>query len=282
MRLIAAALFGLASQVASAGDSLELRGEWKQGHLVFGHADPRAEVTFNGRKLSVSNNGDFVLGLDRDQKPDAEIVVRLQDGSQEKHHYDVAKQEWQVQRIEGLPPAKVNPPAKEMERIKKEQAQIHAVHEIDSDLDGFTQNWIWPAQGRISGVFGSQRILNGEAKSPHAGVDVAVPIGTKVVAPADGIVRLAGRDFYFTGGTLIIDHGHGVSSIMVHLSKLLVKKGQHVKQGEFIALSGMTGRATGPHLHWGVNWFDVKVDAATLVPPMPAVPETHATPTSNP
>lgn len=268
MRIFAAALITLAAQVASA-DDLALRGDWKQGHLVFGHVAPGSEVTFNGRKLSVSKSGEFVLGLDRDQKPDAEILVRLPTGTEEKHHYDVATQEWQIQRIEGLPPAKVNPPAKEMARIKKEQAEIHAAHEIDSDLDGFAQNWIWPAQGRISGVFGSQRILNGEAKSPHAGVDVAVPIGTKVIAPADGIVRLAGKDFYFTGGTLIIDHGHGVSSIMVHLSKLLVKKGERVTQGQLIALSGMTGRATGPHLHWGVNWFDIKVDAATLVPPMP-------------
>jgi len=256
----------LAAQAASA---LEIRGDWKQGRLVFGRVEPGSEVTFNGRKLSVTAKGDFVVGLDRDQKPDAEIVVRLPGGGEEKHHFDVATQEWQIQRIEGLPPAKVNPPSKEMPRIRKEQAEIHAAHEVDSDLDGFEQNWIWPTQGRISGVFGSQRILNGEPKAPHAGVDIAVPTGTKVVAPADGVVRLAGRNFYFTGGTLIIDHGHGVSSIMVHLSKLLVKKGERVKQGQLVALSGMTGRATGPHLHWGVNWFDAKVDAATLVPPMP-------------
>jgi murein DD-endopeptidase MepM/ murein hydrolase activator NlpD len=268
VRLVAAALLAVVAQAANA-DALELRGDWKQGHLVFGRVTPGSEVSFNGRKLSVSSKGDFVLGLDRDQKPDAEIVVRLPTGTQEKHHYEVATQEWQVQRIEGLPPAKVNPPGKEMPRIKKEQAQIHAAHGIDSELDGFRQSWIWPAQGRISGVFGSQRILNGEAKAPHAGVDVAVPIGTKVVAPADGVVRLAGKNFYFTGGTLIIDHGHGVSSIMVHLSKLIAKKGDPVKQGQLVALSGMTGRATGPHLHWGVNWFDTKVDAATLVPPMP-------------
>ncbi len=268
MRIFLAGLLAVAAQAASAG-ALELRGDWKQGRLVFGHVEPGSEVTFNGRKLSVSKSGDFVVGLDRDQKPDADLVVRLADGKEEQHHYDVAKQEWQIQRIEGLPPAKVNPPAKEMPRIKQEQAEIHAAHEVDTDLDGFGQSWIWPAQGRISGVFGSQRILNGEAKSPHAGVDIAVPIGTRIVAPADGVVRLAGKDFYFTGGTLIVDHGHGVSSIMVHLSKLLVKKGEHVKQGQLIALSGMTGRATGPHLHWGVNWFDAKVDAATLVPPMP-------------
>ena len=268
MRILFAVAIALATQAAHAG-ALELRGEWKQGRVVFGHTEPGAEVSFNGRKLSVSKGGDFVVGLDRDQKAEAELVLRLPDGAEEKHHYDVATTEWQVQRIEGLPPAKVNPPSKEMPRIKKEQAEIHAAHELDSELDGFLQSWIWPAQGRISGVFGSQRILNGEAKAPHAGVDVAVPTGTQVVAPADGVVRLAGKNFYFTGGTLIIDHGHGVSSIMVHLSKLVVKNGDHVQQGQLIALSGMTGRATGPHLHWGVNWFDAKVDAATLVPPMP-------------
>lgn len=268
--LLAALLLGFL-QAACASEPFELKGSWQQGRLVFGHASPGAEVRFNGRKLRVSEDGDFVLGLDRDEKPDAEVIVRLPDGKEEAHRYQVATQEWQIQRIDGLPSDKVNPPGKALPRIKKEQVEINAARSRDSDERGFLQAWVWPSIGRISGVFGSQRILNGEAKSHHAGVDVAVPTGTTVVAPADGVVSLAAEDFYYTGGTLMIDHGHGVSSIMVHLSKLLVKKGQKVKQGEPLAQSGMTGRATGPHLHWGVTWFNAKVDAALLVPPMPDV-----------
>jgi murein DD-endopeptidase MepM/ murein hydrolase activator NlpD len=258
------------SQAACAAEApkLDLKGRWEQGQLVMGHTDPAAEVRFNGRKLRVSPRGDFVLGLDRDQKPQAEVTVRQPDGAEEVHRYTVASHEWQVQRIDGLPPDKVTPPAKALARIKKEQGEINAARIRDTDLTGFLQPFVWPVTGRISGIFGSQRILNGEPKSPHGGVDVAVPTGTRLVAPADGVVSLAAADFYYTGGTLMIDHGHGVSSIMVHLSKILVKKGQPVKQGEAVALSGMTGRATGPHLHWGVTWFDAKVDAATLVPPM--------------
>jgi murein DD-endopeptidase MepM/ murein hydrolase activator NlpD len=268
---LAALLLLAVSQTACALEPprVQLKGDWKQGHLVFGRTEPGAEVTFKGRKLRVSQRGDFVLGLDRDEKGTVEVRARHPDGTEEQQQYDVATQAWQIQRIDGLPGDKVNPPAKVLERIGKEQAQIVAARRRDSEGEGFLQSWIWPTTGRVSGVFGSQRILNGEPKSPHYGVDVAVPTGTKLVAPADGVVSLAAKDFYYTGGTLMIDHGHGVSSIMVHLSKLLVKKGDKVKQGQAVALSGMTGRATGPHLHWGVSWFDSKVDAALLVPAMP-------------
>jgi murein DD-endopeptidase MepM/ murein hydrolase activator NlpD len=251
-----------------ADSGLELKGDWRQGHLILGRVQPGGEVRFNGRKLRVSANGEFVLGLDRDEKADAELRVRAPGGAEQVHRYSVATQEWQIQRIDGLPPDKVNPPAKVLARIKKEQALINAARDRDSELPAFSQAFAWPCAGRISGVFGSQRILNGEKKRPHFGVDVAVPTGTPVKAPADGIISLAHPDMYYTGGTLMIDHGHGLSSIMVHLSKLMVKQGEAVKQGQVIALSGMTGRATGPHLHWGINWFGSKVDAASLVPPM--------------
>ena len=269
-RLLLAALLLLSARGFCAEP--ELKGEWQQGHLIFGHTKPGAEVTFNGRKLRVSPGGEFVVGLDRDEKPDAELRVRQPGGAEETQHYTVAEQQWQIQSIEGLPPAQVNPPPKVFARLKKEQALISAARDRDSELNGFTQAFVWPAHGIISGVFGSQRILNGEKRRPHYGVDVAVPIGTKVVAPADGIISLAQKNLYYTGGTLMIDHGHGLSSMMVHLSKLLVKKGEKVKQGQLVALSGMTGRATGPHLHWGLFWFDAKVDAALLVPPMGEVP----------
>ncbi len=269
-RFLAVALALLLCGSAGAGVTLELRGDWRQGQLVIGHTEPGVQVSFNGRKLRLTPEGDFVFGLDRDEKANAELRLKLPDGTEELHRYDVAKQEWQVQRIDGLPPAKVNPPVKALARIKREQALLRAARERDSDLTGFLQPFVWPATGVISGAFGRQRILNGEPKSPHYGVDIAMPVGTRVIAPADGVVSLAAKNFYFTGGTLMIDHGHGVYSILVHLSKLLVKQGQKVKQGQLVALSGMTGRATGPHLHWGIGWFDAKIDAATLVPAMPA------------
>ncbi|MBV8062476.1 MAG: M23 family metallopeptidase, partial [Nevskia sp.] len=160
----------------------------------------------------------------------------------------------------------VNPPPETERRIADEAALIKAAHERDSAIDDFEQPFMWPCQGRVSGVFGSQRILNGTPKQPHYGVDLAVPTGTPVLAPAGGVVALAQPDLYFTGGTLIIDHGHGLSSVLVHLSRLLVQPGQRVERGQRIALSGMTGRATGPHLHWGVYWFGAHLDAQRLVP----------------
>jgi murein DD-endopeptidase MepM/ murein hydrolase activator NlpD len=263
----------LACGVVAADDgsaaALELRGEWRQGNVILGRTQPDASLSYNGRRLRVSPQGEFIIALDRDEKPDAELILNRADGSAETHHYTVAAREWQVQRIDGLPQDKVNPPAKALARIRKEQALITAARNLDSPLTAFTESFAWPSTGRISGVFGSQRILNGVRKNPHYGVDVAVPVGTPVRAPADGAVSLARADLYFTGGTLMLDHGHGLSSIMVHLSKLMVKEGEAVTQGQVIALSGMTGRATGPHLHWGINWFNSKVDPELLVPAMP-------------
>jgi len=155
-------------------------------------------------------------------------------------------------------------------RIKAEQAKINEVRKRDTAITDFATPFAWPALGRISGIFGSQRILNGTPKSPHYGVDVAVPTGTPITAPSGGIVALAEPDFYYTGGTVIIDHGHGLQSILVHLSKVNVKVGQRVEQGEPVALSGATGRVTGPHLHWGLYWFGERVDAQKFTGPMPA------------
>jgi murein DD-endopeptidase MepM/ murein hydrolase activator NlpD len=246
-----------------------LRGDWQQGTAIFGHTAPGARVWFDGRELRLTQAGDFVFGLDRDEKPEGELRVQLQgEARPAAFKFTVSKREYQIQRIEGLPPAMVTPPPSVLKRIKEEQHQVALARGRDSDRDDFAAPFIWPAQGPISGVFGSQRILNGEPKQPHYGVDVAVPAGTEVHAPAGGVVSLAHPDMYFTGGTLMIDHGHGLSSAFLHLSKLRVKVGDVVKQGDVIALSGATGRVTGAHLDWRVNWFDARVDAQKLVPPM--------------
>ena len=253
---------------AASAQAYDLRGEWKQGSVLVGKAEPGTRVWFKGAELLVSPQGEFVFGLDRDEPEEAWLKIQAPGGAPQSERHPVAKREYEIQRIEGLPPEQVVPPKWALKRIEQDLKQIVAARSVKSPLTGFAQNFVWPANGRVSGVFGSQRILNGVPKQPHNGVDVAVPTGTEVRAPADGIVVLAVPDMYYTGGSLMIDHGHGLSSIMVHLSKLLAQKGQTVKQGEVVALSGMTGRATGPHLHWGMNWLGAKVDPQTLVPAM--------------
>lgn len=269
-RALPALLLGLMAFGAQAGEvgPYTLHGEWQQGSVLIGKTEPGTRVTFNGRALKVAPDGLFVFGLDRDEKDEAELRIKPPHGEEVVEHHAVEKRAWDVQPIEGLPPKLVNPPPETQARIKAESAKIGAVKQRDTDREDFATPFIWPVQGRISGVFGSQRILNGEPKAPHYGVDVAVPTGTAVVAPAGGVVALAERDFYFTGGTVIIDHGHGLQSILVHLSKLLVKPGEVVKQGQIVAESGMTGRATGPHLHWGLYWFNEHVDAQKFTGPM--------------
>ena len=267
-----ALLFASLAHADGDGGSLPfaLKGDWQQGALLVGSTTPGNQVWFNGRALSVSPDGDFVFGLDRDEKSDAELKIALPGQAPQVYHYNVRKRSYDIQNINGLPPKMVNPPAEVQQRIELDQRMAREARQVDSPRTDFLQKFIWPCTGRISGVFGSQRILNGEPKQPHYGVDVAVPVGTPVHAPAGGVVTLAVPDMYYTGGTLMIDHGQGVASAFLHLSRLLVKVGDVVKQGDVIALSGMSGRATGPHLDWRMNWFDSRIDAQLLPGPMPA------------
>ena len=261
----------LASPARAAVDENSLlRGQWEQGHVLIGTAPPGSKAWFNERSLTVSPEGKFIFGLDRDDKGRGTLKLLLPgEKAPVLIRHAITEREYQVQRIDGLPEGKVNPPKSALARIARDAATLKAARKRDSDLDGFAQAMQWPLTGRISGAWGNQRILNGVPKSPHAGTDIAVPTGTPVAAPADGVVSVASPDMYYTGGTLMIDHGHGLQSMLIHLSKLKVKKGDTVKQGQIVAESGMTGRATGPHLHWAMFWFDARVDAQTMVPPMP-------------
>ncbi|WP_292997870.1 M23 family metallopeptidase [Nevskia sp.] len=263
-------LLAAATATAQAAPPATYQGDWEQGSLLIGHTTPGAKVRLDGRVLRVSPEGLFLIGLDRDAKPVASVTITVPGGTDTVETHDVAKREWDVQPLTGIAPKYVDPPAKVLARIKAEQAQINEVRKRDTAITDFATPFAWPALGRISGIFGSQRILNGTPKSPHYGVDVAVPTGTPITAPSGGIVALAEPDFYYTGGTVIIDHGHGLQSILVHLSKVNVKVGQRVEQGEPVALSGATGRVTGPHLHWGLYWFGERVDAQKFTGPMPA------------
>ncbi|UUX48236.1 M23 family metallopeptidase [Nisaea acidiphila] len=266
-RLLFLILLVLAARPAAAV-TLEMNGAFTQGGIIMGRTDPGTELTLDGKPVRVSPDGIFVLGFGREAEPKAELVARGADGREQRRTLDVAKRDYKIQRIDGLPQKYVAPPADVLARIRRENAEIKRVRQIDTEHAYFAEGFIWPAKGRISGVYGSQRILNGEPKRPHYGVDVAAPAGTPVVAPAGGIVRLAERDLYYTGGTIILDHGHGLTSAFLHMQDVTVKVGQELKRGDPMGTIGSTGRSTGAHLDWRINWFDVRVDAAVLVPPM--------------
>lgn len=259
-----------AGPVPAARDAVELKGEWRQGNVIVGRVAPGSTVSFNGRALRVSPEGLFVIGMDRDEPPKARLTVAHPGVATERREFEVATRPYDLQRLDGLPPAQVNPPPEALKRIEIDYRQVREARGRDTDRADFARGFIWPIVGRVSGVFGSQRILNGQPKQPHYGVDVAADVGTPVHAPASGVVSLAVPDMYYTGGTLMIDHGHGLTSTLMHLNKLLVKQGEEVQQGQVVAESGATGRVTGPHLDWRVSWFDSRVDAQLLAGPMPA------------
>lgn len=269
---LSAALLLIASGAVTAADvtGLELVGEWQQGSVIVGRAEPGSTASFKGKSVRVSPDGQFVIGLDRDEDSKVQLTVAKPGVATIRREFVVAPRTYDIQRIDGLPPSQVTPPPEVQARISQDYRQVREARMRDSERTDFALGFIWPCVGPISGVFGSQRILNGTPKQPHYGVDVALPTGSKVVAPASGVVSLAVPDMYYTGGTIMIDHGHGLSSAFLHLSKLHVKSGQEVKQGELIAEVGSTGRATGPHLDWRVNWFDARVDAQILAGPMPS------------
>ena len=274
MKLGIALLLSLFAVIAQAADEplsspVTLQGKLIQGGMIVGKAPAGSTAKLDGKKLHVSPKGDFVFGFDRDHGGLSKLDVVLPAGPVWHKNLNIEKREYDIQRIDGLPPSKVTPNEKALKRISAEGAMASKARRTDDERLDFTQAFIWPAKGPISGVYGSQRVLNGEARRPHYGVDVAAPTGSPVVAPAAGIVTMAHPDMYFSGGTLILDHGHGISSSFLHLSKILVKVGQRVEQGDLIAKVGATGRATGPHLDWRMNWFTQRIDPQLLVPEQP-------------
>jgi murein DD-endopeptidase MepM/ murein hydrolase activator NlpD len=248
---------------------MTLQGDYIQGGMLIGQVAPGSQVTVNGESVKVSKSGEFLVGFDRDAPLQHKLVVSQDGQAKQTRQFSIKAREYQIQRIDGLPPSKVTPPKRDWDRIKKEVVLVKQARKLNEDRTDFLTGFIWPSKGRISGVFGSQRILNGNPKRPHYGIDVAAPTGTLVVAPADGVVTLAHPDMFYSGGTLIIDHGLQLSSSFLHLSKILVQEGQVVKQGDPIAEIGATGRVTGPHLDWRMNLRAARIDPQLLVPPMP-------------
>ncbi len=267
-RVAAAGLFVcfLATEPAHAG-TLSLEGPLTQGGLVIGKTEPGAKVTVDGKPVRVSGGGAFLMGFGRDAKAAARLRISHPDGSLTNKTLKVAKREYKVQRIDGLPERQVTPGPEDLKRIKNDNAKISAVRQRDSEQPFFAAGFMWPARGPVSGVFGSRRILNGKPRRPHNGVDVAAKRGSKVMAAADGVVALAHPDMFLTGKTVMIDHGHGLSSVYLHMDDILVARGQTIAKGSAIGTVGKTGRVTGAHLHWGVSLFGTHLDPALLVGP---------------
>ncbi|MGA9342033.1 MAG: M23 family metallopeptidase [Rhodanobacteraceae bacterium] len=256
------------SQRAGAHEHVTLPAHLEQGQLVIARAPPGSRIRFDGHELRIGSDGHFVFGLERDAPDSFNLEIRYPDGQSETLERHVTRRKYKVERVNGLPQKTVTPDPATAARIAREQRAVSKARARDDAREDFLAGFELPVNGaRISGVYGSQRIDNGVAKSPHMGLDMAVPTGTPVHAPAAGVVTFAEPDLVLTGGTVLIDHGFGLDSSFLHMSKLLVKRGDHVKQGQVIGAAGMTGRATGPHVHWGFNWFGVRLDPALLPKP---------------
>ena len=251
--------------ITTSSFAVTFEGKFIQGSFILGKTEPDSEVFIDKKKVKVTPDGFFVFGLGRDRKYDVVITLN-KDGNKQKIVKRVQKRQYDIQRIDGLEEKKVTPPEEVYERIKRENKWIGEARAIESNLTFFRKKFIVPVENAvISGVYGSQRILNGKPKWPHYGLDFAADEGTKIKAMLDGAVTLAEPDLFYTGGTLIFDHGHGISTLYMHMEKILVKKRQKVKQGDIIGTVGSTGRATGAHLDVRLNWFQTRLDPATVL-----------------
>jgi len=258
MRILISLIFLL---ITTSSFAVTFEGKFIQGSFILGKTEPDSEVFIDKKKVKVTPDGYFAFGLSRDRKNDVVITI-----DKKKIVKKVFKRKYNIQRIDGLEEKKVTPPEEVYERIKRENKWIGEARAVNSGLTYFTKKFVVPVENAIiSGVYGSQRILNGKPKWPHYGLDFAADEGTKIKAMLDGTVTMAEPDLFYTGGTLIFDHGHGISTLYMHMKKILVKKGQKVKQGDVIGTVGSTGRATGAHLDVRLNWFQTRLDPATVL-----------------
>ena len=258
-------LFFLIILLASSQlNAVEFKGKFLQGHYIIGITDPSAKIIIDKKNVKVSQDGYFVFGIDRDRKFDV-TITKIIDGKKEKIIKKVLKRKYNIQRIDGLEESKVTPPESVYKRIREENNKIGEARAINSDLPFFKNQFIMPVKGIISGVYGSQRILNGKPKWPHYGIDIAAKKGTMIKSSGSGTVTMAEDDLYYTGGTIIMDHGHGISTIYSHLESVMVSVGDKINQGDIIGTVGSTGRSTGPHLDFRLNWFQTRLDPMSLL-----------------
>ena len=239
-------------------------GKFIQGHFIIGKTEPKSKIIIDKTEVKVSEDGYFVFGIDRDRKFDV-LVTKIKDGKKEKFIKRVFKRKYKIQRIDGLPENKVTPPEEVYKRIKKENYRIGEARAINSNLSFFKDKFIMPVKGIITGVYGSQRILNGKPRWPHYGIDIAAKQGTMIKSSGSGVVTMAEDNLYYTGGTIIMDHGHGISTIYSHLENVIVSVGDQINQGDVIGTVGSTGRSTGPHLDFRINWFQTRLDPMSVL-----------------
>lgn len=259
----------LFSALTAAAATLQLSGDFVQGGLVLGRTDPGNRVELDGLAVPVGGDGRFLLGFGRDAGAKSRLAIIAPGGARQIRSLKISARVYREQRINGLPERKVTPAAEDLARIIADNKQIAAVRAKVTAVSYFGGGFKWPVKGPISGVFGSLRVLNGKPKNPHNGVDIAAARGSLIVAPADGVVVLARPDMFYTGKTLMIDHGLGLTSVYAHMSAILVKIGDVVKRGTPIGRVGKTGRVTGAHLHWGITLEKTHLDPQLLTGPMP-------------
>jgi murein DD-endopeptidase MepM/ murein hydrolase activator NlpD len=251
----------LIARIAVAQTEIDLPTTSQQGAMVIGKAPVGSSIWFKGRQLKQNAAGQFVFGFGRDEPKQANVVVRTPNGKKHTHAIQVSQRKYAIENIRGVPQNTVTPDPAELKRMAEDERKVVAARTPNTALDGFAEPFLQPvANVRLSGFYGSQRVLNGVPKRPHFGLDMAAASGTKILSPASGIVRLAEPAMFLTGGTVAIDHGHGISTTYLHMSRLDVRVGQVVARGETIGAVGMTGRATGPHLCWRLNFFGERLD----------------------
>lgn len=269
MRLALLLLLALAPLAAPAKKILtQVPHQVSQGQLVIGQTSPGARIQYRQRQITADRDGRFAFGVARDDTRRIEMEVRHPNGALEIVEIDILARDWPTEIVDGVPEKTVNPPPEIAARIAREQAAVAKARDRNDARSDFAQGFAWPVSGRVTGRFGRQRIYNGTPASPHSGTDVAAPAGTKLLAPAAGVVTFAEPSLYLTGGTVLIDHGQGVSSVFLHMRRIDVKVGERVARGQALGEVGATGRATGPHMHWGLSWFDVRLDPELVAPPM--------------
>jgi len=263
--LILAFSLNMANLHAEPANLIELRGAKTAGGLLIGKTAPSNQVKLNDQTLKVSAEGIVVFGFERDAQGVQTLTIELADGTQYQQLIELTPREYQIDRVEGVPQRTVTPDPEQVARARKEAAAVWQARQTQTDDLHFLTPVVAPAEGRISGVYGSQRIFNGEPRNPHFGLDVAAPTGTPVKVVWPGEVVFADPDLFYSGGTIIVNHGFGVTTTYIHLSAVDVEVGQQLEQGDVIGAIGATGRATGPHLDWRVNWGNVRLDPALVL-----------------
>jgi len=238
-----------------------------EGNLIVARTNPSNKIKINNEFLEIDESGIFVFGFHRDEENPIKLVIINNENEQFKTSIKPIKRVYKIQRIDGLKKSMVTPPEDTISRIKSDRKKVNKARKVKLEMGDFIQGFDWPLKGLITGVYGSQRILNDIPKSPHFGIDISVPIGTSVKAPASGIITLT-EDLYYSGYTVILNHGLNINSTFLHLSEINVNVGDRIGRGDLIGHSGDTGRSTGPHLDWRIDWNGKRLDAEMLAGPM--------------